>query len=283
MHRILLSLALFTSCAAPMGERALRPDARSLASAESAPLAYQEPKAPAPSGADASGADKSGTNPAVFLRTLAVGNEYDALRGSSYADLTTIKYIHPFADNRMNLRTKLPFAVSDAAGGTDSGLGDISVRWNWIADVTLTDAWLVGFDLMLDTASEDVLGRGKNIGAPVVTRAWFLNATTIFAPTLQENVGFGGDSARADVNETLIDLYFVKTAADKKSWLTVDPTVVLDWENDAVPVTLEVEYGWNLGGAFGGALNAFVRPGIGIGSDRPFDWNLEAGVNVIGF
>jgi hypothetical protein len=82
----------------------------------------------------------------------------------------------------------------------------------------------------------------------------------------------------------VIDLYMVFTAEDKKSWFIVDPALVIDWETDEnTPFTIEAEYGRNIGTLFGGALNFYVRPGIGIGQDRPYDWNIEVGFTVVGF
>jgi hypothetical protein len=34
---------------------------------------------------------------------------------------------------------------------------------------------------------------------------------------------------------------------------------------------------------FGGTLNGYIQPGVGIGQGRPYDWNIEVGVTVVGF
>jgi hypothetical protein len=82
----------------------------------------------------------------------------------------------------------------------------------------------------------------------------------------------------------VLDFYFVLTADDKKSWLTIDPTLGIDWENEEnTPFTIEVQYGFALGTLFGGTLNGYIQPGVGIGQDRPYDWNIEVGVTVVGF
>jgi hypothetical protein len=42
--------------------------------------------------------------------------------------------------------------------------------------------------------------------------------------------------------------------------------------------------GFNLGKlANGGAINGYVRPGVGIGNDRPHDFNMEVGVSLVNF
>ena len=65
--------------------------------------------------------------------------------------------------------------------------------------------------------------------------------------------------------------------ATKTSWVTLDPKFVQDYESDAFFNQTEVEYGRL---TFGG-VSTYVRPGLGIGEDKPLDWNLEVGVKVV--
>jgi hypothetical protein len=228
--------------------------------------------------------DKSGTDPTKFLRTLGLRNEYQRLTNETSFNLTTLTYIEPFADGRMNLRLKAPFAYTNATGDDDFGLSDLSLRYNWLPVVDEKKGILLSAELIADTATEDSLGRGKWIVGPAITYAMFLSPTVIFAPAYQHNVSFAGDGDRKDINESVIDFYLVFTAEDKKSWLVIDPTIVVDWESDRnTPITLEAEYGRNIGTLSGGALNAYIRPGIGIGQDRPYEWNIEVGFTVVGF
>jgi hypothetical protein len=234
--------------------------------------------------AEAKSEDKSGTDPTKFLRTLGLRNEYQRLPNDKTFNVTTFTYIEPFADGRMNLRLKAPFAYTDATGDDEFGLSDLSLRYNWLAYVDATQGLLLGADLTADTASDDVLGRGKWTIGPSVTYAMFLSPTMIFAPAYQHNISFAGDEDRKEVNESVIDFYMVFTAQDKTSWLIVDPTLIVDWETEQnTPLTLEVEYGRNVGSLLGGAFNLYVRPGVGIGQDRPYDWNIEVGCTVVGF
>lgn len=255
----------------------LQPDAGTTAAVDASASA-------SPSGSE----DKSGTDPTKFLRTLGVRNEYQRLTNEKSFNLTTFTYIEPFADGRMNLRLKAPLAYTDAAGpngdNDEFGLGDLSFRYNWLAHVDAKQGVLLGADLTADSATEDVLGRGKWTIGPSVTYAMFLSPSVIFAPAYQHNISFAGEDRRKDVNESVIDLYMVFTAEDKTSWFIVDPTLVIDWEADEnTPLTLEAEYGRNIGTLFGGALNFYIRPGIGIGQDRPYDWNIEVGFTIVGF
>jgi len=281
-----------------LAEEAAQPPALTLdlASAARLSFSYQPEKdaQPAPAqapaldtalaDAPAGGGDKSGTDPTLFLRTASFTNEFQGLKNDNYANVTSFKYIEPFADGKMNLRLTVPLVATDRAGDGDFGLGDIGLRYNWLAQADKKGAWLLGTELFADSATKDVLGRGKWIVAPIVTKAFFLTKDLIFAPTYQHNISFAGDSDRKRVNESVLDFYFVMTAEDKRSWFIADPTVVVDWENETnIPATLEVEYGRVVGSLFGGAASLYVRPGVGIGQDRPYDWNIEIGLKVIGF
>lgn len=184
----------------------------------------------------------------------------------------------------MHLRLKAPLAYTDAAGDDEFGLGDMLLRYNWLAHVDSKQGVLLAAELTADSATEDALGRGKWIIGPSLTYAMFLSRSVIFAPAYQHNISFAGEESRKDVNESVIDLYMVFTAGDKKSWLIVDPTLVIDWETEQnTPFSIEAEYGRNVGTLWGGALNVFMRPGMGIGQDRPYDWNIEVGFTVVGF
>jgi hypothetical protein len=230
--------------------------------------------------------DKSGTDPTKFLRSARVTNEYAATTNDDYVNTLAFSYVQPFASQTMNLRLKVPVLATDIDGGDGAqwGIGDVSLRYNWLADITKSYGLLVGAELVADSASEDVMGRGKWIVSPLVTYAMFLNKNMIFAPTYQHNFSFAGDEDRKDVNETVLDFYFVYTADDKMSWITIDPALVIDWEGDEdTPFSVEVQFGRRLGTLWGGAFNGYIQPGVGIGNDRVYDWNIEIGVNVTGF
>lgn len=149
-----------------------------------AALTASLPAQPGDTSSDAPAAteDKSGTDPTKFLRTLGLRNEYQRLTNDKSFNLTTLTYIQPFADGRMNVRLKAPLAYTDATGDDEFGLSDISLRYNWLAHVDASQGILLSADLTADTASEDALGRGKWYIAPGLTYAMFLSPTMIFAP-----------------------------------------------------------------------------------------------------
>lgn len=238
--------------------------------AKDAGLKAEAPGAPGAPGATgvpgAADADKSGTDPTKFYRTLGLRNEFQRLTNDRLLNISSITYIEPFADGRMNLRLKAPLVYADVRGDGDFGVGDLSLRYNWLPYVDKEKGFLLSAELIGDTGSKSTLGRGKWTIGPAVTYAMFLSPTVTFAPAYQHNVSFAGRGNRGSINESVIDFYLVFTADDKKSWVIVDPTLVIDWRNKRnTPFTLEGDYGRNIGVLWGGALNFYVRPG---GRDR---------------
>jgi hypothetical protein len=53
--------------------------------------------------------------------------------------------------------------------------------------------------------------------------------------------------------------------------------VVIDNENDREFGQIELEFGQMMFGP----TSSYIRPGIGVGADRPLDWNVELGFKVV--
>jgi hypothetical protein len=85
------------------------------------------------------------------------------------------------------------------------------------------------------------------------------------------------DDGRADVSRSAFDLFFVWLAEDKKHWAVVNPTIVLDHENEKEFAIFETEVGQMMFGP----TSSYIRPGFGIGDDKPYEWNIEFGFKVI--
>jgi hypothetical protein len=69
----------------------------------------------------------------------------------------------------------------------------------------------------------------------------------------------------------------------KGGWLIVDPTLTIDYENsDNIAGQLEVERGFIIGPRGKGLASWYLRPGVGIGHYRAYDWNTEVGYKIIG-
>ncbi len=109
-------------------------------------------------------------------------------------------------------------------------------------------------------------------------------ATRPSPPAYKHNFSFAGDGARADIHQGVLDFYLVWKFDRSRQWFTLDPTFLLDYENHRYDAaTVRLTYGRVLGKVGEAVLSGFIKPGVGIGRDRPNDWSLEAGVTLIGF
>ena len=228
--------------------------------------------------------DTSGTNPAVLTRTLAISNEYRFLPDDEYYDITNLRYTEPFFDGKASVRLTVPLDATNLTGDDEFGIGDASAKFSWIPYLSRRQAFILSTEIYAPTASEDVLGTGKWVAAPGLTWAYFASPEVIIAPAYIHSFSLAGDSDRADVNRGDFDFYVVYKPHAKRWWLTSDLTVSYDFEARQAPMSWEVALGFNLGKlASGGAINGYIRPGVGIGNARPYDFNMEVGVSLVSF
>jgi hypothetical protein len=219
--------------------------------------------------------DKTGTDPSKFLRTLIAYNEFRSLGDERGFDEMVYRYIQPI--EKVKFQLTLPLDRTDASGVSESGFGDVGLKASYLPRRSSKFALVLFLDSTYPTSTKSVFGTGKYVAIPGATFAFFFDGgKVIFAPSLQQKFSYAGDAERGTVNQTLVDTYFVYKPT-KASWIIVDPQFVLDHENDTFFNTTEVEYGRLM---FAG-VSTYVRPGIGLGSDKPADWNLEFGVKVV--
>jgi hypothetical protein len=154
---------------------------------------------------------------------------------------------------------------------TYSGIGDFDARVLAVAYATNKFAIAPGVEAFFNTASNDFVGSGSTVLAPVVFFAWFnaLGKNSIAAPGIQHKISVDGNN----VNQTILDLYYVKILAKGKNWLIINPQPVFDWENDIQFMVVDVEWGFMIVPKSG--IAGAVRPGFGVGADRPFNYNFE--------
>jgi hypothetical protein len=228
--------------------------------------------------------DTSGTNPAVLTRNLTINSEYLKLTTDNYALITNFQYTEPFANNRMSFRFKLPVLATDVLGEDLWGLGDLSGKWSWVATINRKTALVVATELFAPTASEKVLGTGNWVLAPSLIYAFFVNKNIIIAPAYIHNFSFAGDGDRANIHRGDFDLYMVYTSNNRAWWMTSDLGVSFNYETSKFPAFWKLQYGRTLAKlSGGGVLNGFIRPSIGVGGDRDFDWSVQVGLSLIGF
>ena len=243
--------------------------------------------------------DKSGTNPINFTYDYRVYFESQAFKdgggsqnravmefraplGRDIANVTGEEAGGPWGSlgSRWAVRMRAYYNTvnfNDAANTTVSGIGDFDARILFVAKANKKFAIAPGLEAFFNTATNDVIGSGSTVLAPVVFFGFFnwLGKYSILAPGLQHRVSIAGN----DVNQSVLDLYYVKMLAKGKNWLIVNPQPVYDWENETTFAQIDVEWGFMIAKAAG--LSGYIRPGLGVGEARPFNYNFEFAIKFI--
>ena len=170
--------------------------------------------------------------------------------------------------------------INDEATNTSatySGIGDFDARVLAVPYATNKFAIAPGLEVFFNTASNDAVGAGQTIIAPVVFFGFFnlLGKYSILAPGYQHR--FNADGNR--VNQSVLDIYYVKILSKGKNWLVVNPQPIYDWENKAGYMMLDVEWGFMIHKASG--VSAAIRPGFGIGKNAPLSYNFEFALKFV--
>ena len=142
-----------------------------------------------------------------------------------------------------------------------------------------------GLEVFLDTAEEDSLGSGATSLGPQVFAVFFKPFGGLFylmSPAYQHKFSVDEDDGRSDSQQGLIDIYFLKMSSDKQRWVLLNPTGVLDYENNTEFLNIDVEVGTMLDKVLGTkGHSVYLRPGFQIGGDRPADGSVECGYKII--
>ena len=241
-------------------------------------------------------ADKTGTNPINFTFDARIYNEYQWLNtdGDGNQNITTLEFRAPLMDGKLQFRVKARYAdisadLNDDGSDDldDSGFGDTDIRFLTVPylDMAKKRAIAVGLEVFLDTASEDILGSGATSLGPQVFAVFFKpfgGLIDLFSPAYQHKFSVDEDDGRSEVHQGLIDIFFLKMSTDKQRWALFDPQIVLDYENDTEFMLIDLEVGTMLDRYFGTkGHSVYLRPSVGIGSDRPTDGSVEVGYKII--
>lgn len=227
--------------------------------------------------------DNSGTNPVNFTYDFRMWMEVENLEGDNSFTKTAFEYRAPLS-KKVAARFrgyKIDLSMgSGANASTTSGFGDMDARVLWVPKTSKKGALAFGLEATFNTASQPILGTGKTTLGPQAFLVFFQPfgiKGALLAPAYQYVFDIAGDDDRTDISRSGIDLFFVWLAADKKHWAVINPTVIIDHENEKEFAIFEVEGGQMMFGP----TSSYIRPGFGIGSDRPYNWNIEFGFKVI--
>lgn len=239
--------------------------------------------------------DKTGTNPVNFTHDFRVYNEYLRLntKGEGHQNVTTTEFRMPFADGKWQFRTRLRHVQveADLNGDNaddvdDSGLGVVDFRFLTVPylDMANKTAIAAGVEVSLPTGNAIIGSDTLSLG-PQVFGVFFVPfgiKNSLIAPAYQFKFSVDKQHGANDVRQSLFDLFFLKTSADKNSWFMINPQYVVDHETDGEFGFLDVEAGHMLDKYLGTkGHSTYIRPSIGWGQDRVTDGSIEVGYKIV--
>jgi hypothetical protein len=159
-----------------------------------------------------------------------------------------------------------------------SGFGDMDIRILNVPYVNMQKkfAFAWGLEATFDTA-DDLIGGGSTTLGPQAFAVFFkpIGGGDLVAPAYQHVFDIDGNK----VNRGLIDVFYLYTFKTAFfNWVLVNPQGVIDYDNDNTS-------SWNIdfegGKMLTGNQSLYLRPGLGVGDDRLFDYDLEVGWKMV--
>jgi hypothetical protein len=219
-------------------------------------------------------------SPLDFRMRAELRNEYVDYQQGGGANLLVPRLDYAITP-AFSMRVEAPLVTSGpewSGESNQSGFGDLLLRASYRFARGPGFAAVVGGEAILDTASKDSLGYGKQVLAPLAYASIDVpSCKSVLFPFIQHFFTVGGDDSRPDVNYTSLKAAMLTRWPDRL-YTVLEPQLVVDHERaDKLGMTLEAE-----GGKFIDRRTAvWVRPGIGVhGNDLPqvYNWNLKVGV-----
>jgi hypothetical protein len=219
--------------------------------------------------AQPSGESAPGVNPKDNITKVEVLYKYDHFDLAGSINSLTFKYDQAL-DQNWGFNAELPFVTFDGFGVEEAGLGDLQARVRYVTSMGQLSL-LGGAELVMPTASDDVLGRGRWQANPVIGAVYMFSQTTFMFAGYKHFFSFAGDEDRPDISESQPRLILGYTDL-KGWWLLSDTKYTKSWESDDLE-TLDVEA--ELGQMIGPTTGMWVRAGTSfLDSDREFGINL---------
>ena len=230
---------------------------------------------PTPQSAPQIEVEEDPTKPILF----SIRNEYRDLRNGAWANTVLFRVDRLSFRNLTNrggakgllFRVDIPFNTVNNSAVTKAGLGDTYAQALYIPRAGKRFATAIGTGVVLPTATNDLLGRGKLILAPTVVPVWyFQNRKRLTLIRIQNYFSVVGKSTRPDVNYLIVDP-FVIMPINRKWWIGANNEFKWDWRTGQGSGISGFQVGRIARGKFG----FWVKPEIPWGSGRTGGFNLK--------
>jgi hypothetical protein len=203
---------------------------------------------------ESSGSGAPGVNPKDNVSKAEVLYRYEGFRGGAGINSLTFKYDQALS-KELGFNVETPLVHYKGFGLEDAGLGDVQARLRYVKSFGQVSL-LAGVELVVPTASDDTLGRGKWQSNPTIGAVYAFSSSLFAFAGYKHIWSFAGDGERAAINES--QPRFLMAYVDPKGWwLLGDAKYTKSWEG-LHPATLdtEVEIGQMIGRSTGIWLRA---------------------------
>ena len=190
------------------------------------------------------------------------------------------------ATPKLKLKYEVHYWSSDLTGSRQSGFQSIHFKpiyfplqgeWgSWKYKLAVGAEWILEFNAPQSGQGcpENTIlctspGTGSDQIAPLVGLSLVAPKGTVLIPLVQQFISYNGPK----VNITAMRLIAIQSLP-KGFWGKLDAIVPIDWKDDVVPATAEVQ----LGKMFSSSIGTYVDGMFGVGGDKPYNWGIGLGV-----
>ena len=174
---------------------------------------------------------------------------------------------------RIILRFEVPLVRTDTGTHATAGLGDAYGQFLLVPYVAGRFALVTGSGFILPTATDELVGGGKWVVAPLAAPLWRLTRGLFFIK-LQNFTSIAGDDERPDANYLLVTPTLIK-AVGSAWWVLADTETKTNWRAGRAT---GVKSGLQVGRRIAPGVGLWVKPEAWWGPNRDGIWNLKLGL-----
>jgi hypothetical protein len=171
------------------------------------------------------------------------------------------------------LRFELPAVRIDDGRHATGGLGDAYGQFLLVPYASGRFAFVTGSGFVLPTATDERLGGGKWMAAPLAVPLWRIARGLVYLK-VQNFISMGGDDARPPVNYLLVTPTYIR-AVGTAWWVLADTETKTNWRQDA---RTGVKSGVQIGRRIAPGVGLWVKPEVWWAANRDGIWNLKVGM-----
>jgi hypothetical protein len=218
----------------------------------------------------------AGVSPVELIPRLELRQAFTKLDGGVSVHDTTAEVDIQFL-RRLLLRYQVPARLLETPTSQVSGIGDLQLSLiGIVASNARAVAALIG-GVILDTATQPVLGAGKRqlelgLGAAFKPYRWWLAYGVA-----QDQLSVGGDASRPDINQLAADFGSI-LFGHQYNWLKLDVNTTVDFRSNSGARI----YGLGeVGSLVIGRVGLFARAGTQLLGPRLVDYTMVVGVRYL--